>query len=91
MRLLFLALSVTALVTTACASRPGQSSDPFAGGTTSVPFEQECVAKDAQGGCLKFACKANKESDCSGFANGCVLGGNYYSGTREGGSCSKVL
>jgi hypothetical protein len=92
MRLLLLTLTVTALVATACATRPGQGYDPFdPGSITSLPFEQECVAKDAQGGCLKYTCKANKESDCSGFANGCVKGGNYYSGTSEGGSCSKVL
>ncbi len=30
-------------------------------------------------------------SDCAGFANGCVQGENHYSGTAEGGSCSKVL
>jgi hypothetical protein len=56
-----------------------------------VPFQQECVAKDAEGGCLKYTCKADQASDCAGFANGCVRGGNHYAGTAEGGACSKVL
>jgi hypothetical protein len=77
--------------TTTCAAGPGDSADPFAGGTTSVPFQQECVAKDAEGGCLKYTCKADQASDCAGFANGCVRGGNHYAGTAEGGACSKML
>ena len=91
MRLLLLTLSATALVATACTTRPGESTDPFTVGDTSLPFTMECVAKDANGGCLKFTCKQNAESDCAGFANGCVRGGNHYAGTSEGGACSKVL
>ena len=91
MRLLLLALSATALLASACASRPEQNLDPFTSDVTSLPFQQECVAKDANGGCLKYTCKADAASDCSGFANGCVHGGNYYAGSSEGGACSKVL
>ena len=91
MHRLLLCSAASALLLAGCAAGPGDSADPFAGGTTSVPFQQECVAKDAEGGCLKYTCKADQASDCAGFANGCVRGGNHYAGTAEGGACSKVL
>ena len=72
-------------------SRMGRSDDEGGPGDTPVNFTHECLAKDANGGCLKYTCKQDSTTDCSGFANGCVKGDNHYSGTAEGGSCSKVL
>jgi hypothetical protein len=91
MRRVLVGLAATALVAAGCAVRSGQDPDPFRPGDTPINFTHECVAKDANGGCLKYTCKQDSTSDCSGFANGCVKGGNHYSGTAEGGSCSKVL
>jgi hypothetical protein len=88
MHRVLLALSATALVVAGCAAR---DPDPFMPGDTPINFIHECVAKDANGGCLKYTCKTDSTSDCAGFANGCVRGGNHYPGTAEGGSCSKVL
>jgi hypothetical protein len=82
-----IASSAMALVVAGCAT---QDPDPFTSEGTSVYFTMECVAK-ADGECVKFTCKADATSDCAGFANGCVDGGNHYSGTSDGGACSKVL
>lgn len=78
------------LLLTACQTG-GDDPDPFTAVGGALPFKQECVARDEQGGCLKYTCRKDDESDCSGFANGCVKGGNHYAGTAEGGACSKVL
>ncbi|HET9338862.1 MAG TPA: hypothetical protein VFQ55_07680 [Casimicrobiaceae bacterium] len=54
----------------------------------------ECLAKDANGNCLQNQCKqgpGGKEFDCAGFARDCVNAGEHWSGTKEGGKCTKVL
>ena len=50
-----------------------------------------CEAKDAEGNCLKKTCKADDRGDCATYAGYCIDAGEHWSGTREGGTCSKVL
>jgi len=78
------------LVLAGCGSRSGDNPNPFKNGSTVVYFTSTCTAK-ANDECVQYTCKQDDKSDCSGFANGCVKGGNHYAGTQEGGKCTKVL
>lgn len=60
-------------------------------GSEAVGRTMTCEARDANGNCLKNTCKADDKGDCATFAGYCVNAGEHWSGTREGGSCSKVL
>lgn len=82
------------LVLTGCdASRDPHAKDPFANvsDSGSIRRTMTCEARDAAGNCLKNTCKADDRGDCATFAGYCVDAGEHWSGTKEGGSCSKVL
>ena len=78
------------LVLAGCGSRSADNPDPFRNDATVVYFTSTCTAK-ANDECVQYTCKQDDKTDCSGFANGCVKGGNHYAGTQEGGKCTKVL
>jgi hypothetical protein len=41
--------------------------------------------------CNVKTCRADEVSDCSEFAANCMASGHHYSGTTEGGTCTRVL
>jgi len=52
----------------------------------------ECVSAHPDGQqCNKKTCKEDQASDCKQFAGACIESGHHYSGTAEGGTCSRVL
>jgi hypothetical protein len=52
----------------------------------------ECVSPHPDGvQCNKKTCKTDAESDCSDFASKCLSNDHHYSGTNDGGTCSRVL
>jgi hypothetical protein len=61
-------------------------------GTSAREFT--CTAKDHHGECVQRECKqgpGGQEFDCASYAAACVQAGFHWSGTKEGGKCSKVL
>lgn len=70
--------------------------DPFSpqpdGGTSSRTFE--CTSKNADGSCNVNVCKQGPGGaayDCASYAAACVDAGEHWSGTKEGGKCTRVL
>jgi hypothetical protein len=60
-------------------------------GTRAVYATTTCVVGNPDGvRCDKKECKADKDSDCQKFAEGCLKYGNHYSGTSDAGTCSRV-
>jgi hypothetical protein len=50
-----------------------------------------CTVPNADGvRCDTKTCKADAASDCSRFMEGCVNYGNNYSGSKEGGTCTRA-
>lgn len=88
------ALTVTSLaVATACTPAPGKGGpDVLAGETGTVVYATtKCVAGNPDGvRCDKKTCKTDKKGDCAKFAAGCLAYGNYYQGTNDAGTCSRV-
>jgi hypothetical protein len=63
-----------------------------AGGSTVVYAETNCTHGNADGvRCDEKTCKADSKSDCTDFAKGCVEYGNYYKGSNDAGTCTRVL
>jgi hypothetical protein len=62
------------------------------GGSTVVYATTECTHGNADGvRCNEKTCKADSKSDCTDFARGCVEYGNYYKGSNDAGTCTRVL
>jgi hypothetical protein len=62
------------------------------GGTSARTFE--CLSKNADGSCNVNQCKQGPGGatfDCGSFAAACVDAGQHWSGTKEGGKCTRVL
>lgn len=77
----------------ACSPREATPVDPFgeAPGSGAIGRILTCEAKDAAGNCLKKSCKQDARGDCETYAGYCIGAGEHWSGTKEGGACSKVL
>ena len=79
----------------ACAAKNHRAGDVLATtkpGATVVYATTECTAPNSDGvRCNKKTCKQDKVSDCSEFASGCLEYGNYYQGSKDGGTCSRVV
>ena len=62
------------------------------GGSSARTFE--CTSKNADGTCNVNECKQGPGGatfDCASFAAACVDAGHHWSGTKEGGKCTRVL
>ena len=62
------------------------------GGTSERTFE--CTSKNADGTCNVNECKQGPGGatfDCASFAAACIDAGQHWSGTKEGGKCTRVL
>ena len=67
-------------------------SDRPESGTSSRTFT--CTSKNADGTCNVNECKQGPGGatfDCASFAAACVNAGEHWSGTKEGGKCTRVL
>jgi hypothetical protein len=61
-------------------------------GTTVVYATTNCTAPNSDGvRCNEKTCKADSKSDCTDFAKGCVEYGNYYKGSNDAGTCTRVV
>ena len=62
------------------------------GGSSARTFE--CTSKNADGTCNVNECKQGPGGatfDCASFAAACIDAGQHWSGTKEGGKCTRVL
>jgi hypothetical protein len=92
MHILFLVGPVSLLMLAACTVAPKQTVDPFTDYGKPTPyFEMQCTKNASNGDCLQASCKADKDSDCTNFVSGCFRNDGAYSGTAEGGLCTKIL
>ena len=74
------------------ASGGGKGGGASIGGTTVIAAELNCTHPNADGvRCNEKTCKADSKSDCTDFAKGCVEYGNYYKGSNDAGTCTRVL
>lgn len=67
-------------------------SDQPQSGTSARTFT--CTSKNADGTCNVNECKQGPGGatfDCASFAAACVNAGEHWSGTKEGGKCTRVL
>ncbi|MGE0640912.1 MAG: hypothetical protein AB7G12_10395 [Thermoanaerobaculia bacterium] len=54
----------------------------------------ECTQRAPDGSCLQNKCTQGPGGftfDCASYAKACVDAGEHWSGTKEGGVCTKVL
>jgi hypothetical protein len=86
-------LLVTALILGACGPQEPSKVDPMniTGDTGTLGRTLTCEAKDSAGNCLKKSCKKDSEGDCRTYAGYCLDAGHHWSGTSDGGACSRVL
>ena len=66
--------------------------DGTAPGSSARTFE--CTQRAQNGDCLQNVCKQGPGGatyDCASYAAACVDAGEHWSGTKEGGKCTKVL
>lgn len=93
-RLALWALAVALMsATAACARMPGKGGpDVLAGESGAVVYATtKCEVGNPDGvRCDKKTCKADEKGDCKAFAAGCLEYGNYYQGSADGGTCSRV-
>ena len=94
MRNVTLAVGVLLLLR-GCADRQKSRPDPLnqiISGGKGIPKTTQCTVPNSDGvRCNVKTCKADQESDCSEFAGYCLADGHHYSGTRDGGTCTRVL
>lgn len=84
--------SCSLLMLAACTVVPKHTVDPFTDYGTPTPyFEMQCTKNASTGECLQASCKADQNSDCTSFVSGCFRNDGAYSGTAEGGTCTKIL
>ena len=81
------------LMIAACKPAKSQDVDPMGAmnGVTAMPRTLTCNVTAADGQCLKKTCKQDAEGDCETYAGYCIGAGEHWSGTKEGGTCTKVL
>ncbi len=66
------------------------------GGSHSSARTLTCT-KEVNGQCMQKTCKQSSQNvpevpaDCASYAAACVNAGEHWSGTKEGGTCTKVL
>jgi hypothetical protein len=90
-----LLLVVALALLSACATRsvsPGSVMEAASTGTSARTLE--CLNKNADGTCNVKQCTqgpGGPEYDCAGYAADCVNAGQHWSGTKEGGKCTRVL
>jgi len=92
MRLARISSLSAVLFLAACTKSP--HNDPLGSTKTSgvIYATTECVAAHPDGvQCNKKTCKKDAQSDCSDFASACLNSGHYYSGSNDGGACSRIL
>ena len=89
----FHSIFIAVLTLAACGPQRQTQVDPFGNneGTGSIARTLTCEAKDSAGNCLKKTCKQDAEGDCETYAGYCIGAGEHWSGTKEGGTCTKVL
>lgn len=94
------AMMVSLLAVAGCASRPplvdpSPPMDVFDSvRNDAVGRTFECTSRGDNGQCNVNECRqgpGGEEYDCAGFAAHCVKAGHHWSGTREGGKCTRVL
>ena len=93
MRNVTLAIGVLLLLS-GCAGRQKSKLDPLVqiSGDKAIAKTTQCTVPNSDGvRCNVKTCKQDQESDCSEFAANCIASGHQYSGTREGGTCTRVL
>ena len=80
------------LMLNAC-GKPLKIDDVFASNQSgSAGYKFECVGgENPDGTCrVKSRCTKVADSDCTLIAKACIDTGNYWEGTREGGTCTRV-
>lgn len=68
--------------------------NPDAGAPGALQRTFQCTSKNADGSCNVNECKQGPGGatfDCASFAAACVDAGHHWSGTKEGGKCTRVL
>jgi hypothetical protein len=61
-------------------------------GPTPVFKTTKCTVPNSDGvSCNVKTCKADDASNCGSFATACMDSGHHYSGTNDGGTCTRVL
>lgn len=70
------------------------SENPDSGAPGALRRTFQCTSKNADGSCNVNECKQGPGGatyDCASFAAACVDAGHHWSGTKEGGKCTRVL
>lgn len=97
MKRLVFVLAVIIAATGCSRSMAPKGSDVLSGQHSTVVYATtECTVKNPNGTegvdyCNVKTCKKDAESDCKAFANACLDTGHSYSGTSDGGTCTRVL
>ena len=74
------------------AGRKGDDVLSTTAGTRVVYATTNCTVPHPDGvQCNEKTCKADEKSDCTAFAKGCVEYGNFYKGSNDAGTCTRVL
>jgi hypothetical protein len=72
------------------------SGEPDGGGSSTSARTLTCT-KEINGQCMQKTCKQSSENvpevpfNCASYAAACVNAGEHWSGTKEGGTCTRVL
>lgn len=76
-----------------CQARPGRSSPLVHPEERGIPAEVQCVAPDKERNrCNKATCKADAESDCTVFVNGCINDPDgWVQGNKDAATCSRIM
>ena len=97
MKRLTLVLAVI-IVAAGCSRSSGpKGGDVLSGQNSTVVYATtECTVKNPNGTegvdfCNVKTCKKDAESNCKAFADACLDTGHHYSGTSDGGTCTRVL
>jgi hypothetical protein len=101
------AVTFTVLMTlTACGGDANKKSvtfypniDVFTGEPDGGGFSARTLTctKEVNGQCLQKTCEASSKNtpdvpfDCASYAAACVDAGEHWSGTKDGGTCTRVL
>src|SRR5262249_6017769 len=82
-----------------CAQKYEESPNVFQTTTGVSGRTLECTSKAADGSCNVKKCTQSTEGmsdygvpyDCGSYAKACIDAGQHWSGTKEGGNCTRVL
>jgi hypothetical protein len=96
---LLLVLCCSSSLLGGCAPKYEEPANVFQTTTGTSGRTLECTSKAADGSCNVKKCTQSTEGmseygvpyDCASYAAACVDAGQYWSGTKEGGSCTRVL